>query len=120
MSIDWLKVARDVLMVLVIGVAGTVVLSALLPGLSQLALAASMLAVGFCISGCLTREGRLRHLLLVALGVWALRLVLGVITGAAKVESMLIGIVIVMASMGVGAVAATLVAPPRKPASPEA
>lgn len=102
MKLNWLIVLRDVLMVLVIGTFGTLLLKFLVHGLGELALAVVMLSVGFCISGCLVREGRFKHLLVVALGVWLLRLGMGLISRPDYAPSMLIGLVIVFVAMLVG------------------
>ena len=89
MKIDWFIVARDVLMILVllfVVMAGT--MSTVPITFSTAAtLVFLCLTLGFCIAGCLKREGRFAHLAIVAVGVWLLASVVnsatrGVPTGA--------------------------------------
>ena len=79
MNVDWLRVARDVTMILLVLFALVVAAAMAVGGLRITgALVASFLALtaGFCVSGCLTPRGRFSHLAVVAVGVWLLGTVL--------------------------------------------
>jgi hypothetical protein len=74
MKIDWVVVLRDVLIVLVVSGLGLFMVNAALSGGgSEGALTIVrivLMGVGFCISGCLVKQTRFRHLGIVAIGVW--------------------------------------------------
>jgi hypothetical protein len=78
LKFDWIRVLRDVLMVVVPASLATAGFGTLMVGLPVWTLYAVMLAVltgGFAVSGCLAGEGRFRHLAIVALGVWLVTVV---------------------------------------------
>ena len=141
MKFNWLTVLRDVLMVLVIGTFGTLLVDFLVggtPGLpvgaprlgdpgglqgeavlpGQVFLMIFMLTVGFCISGCLARQGRFKHLAVVALGVWLLRLAEGVIRRPDYIPSMVLGLGIVLVAMLVGGLLSLAIVRPGDAAAP--
>ncbi|MDJ0850780.1 MAG: hypothetical protein QNK04_20610 [Myxococcota bacterium] len=72
MKIDWFLVARDVLGILVllfVVMAGTLT-TVQITFTTAVTLAFFCLTAGFCVAGCLKREGRFAHLAVVAAGVW--------------------------------------------------
>jgi hypothetical protein len=57
--------------------------------------------VGFCISGCLAKSNRWKHLNLVALGVWLVGLI-NVIVMPITIVSWFFGIIFIYTMMGIG------------------
>jgi len=83
MKIDWRSVLRDALGVLLLGFLGGWAgagLSGDPNGGVPTALAVVMMTVGFCVSGCLAKRARFKHLTLVAVGVWLIGTILKVIS----------------------------------------
>jgi hypothetical protein len=77
MKVDWRIVARDALIVLLILWVGNYALAAVMGDTTGTAAGLAkvvVMAVGFCISGCLfkAREGRVKHIALVALVAWGI------------------------------------------------
>lgn len=120
MKIDWLAVLRDTLIVTVLGTFGTLGVSLATGGLtarSQLITAFVMLSAGFALSGCLAGAGRFKHLPGVAVGVWVLRLIDGLIRESDRMAGITVGIVFVLVAMLVGgAVSLAIVKPGAKTA----
>jgi hypothetical protein len=81
MKIEWRIVLRDALAVLLLGFLGALFGGAL-GGEENLAFQAPLvivlMAAGFCVSGCLVKQARLKHLVLVAICV----LLIGTIANA--------------------------------------
>jgi hypothetical protein len=73
MKIEWRTVLRDALGVLLLGFLGALVGGAL-GGEANVSFQAPsaivLMAAGFCVSGCLVKRARFKHLVLVAIGVW--------------------------------------------------
>jgi hypothetical protein len=73
MRIRWLRVLRDVIIVIVLRYVGAFIV-ALIQGMvtTESLFVSSLLlgTLGFCLCGCLTIENRWKHLFIVALGVW--------------------------------------------------
>jgi hypothetical protein len=72
MKIDWRAVLRDALGVLLLGFLGGLLGGVLGGGASGGVQAVSVIVLmtaGFCVSGCLAKRARFKHLALVALGV---------------------------------------------------
>ena len=112
MKINWFAVARDVLMVHVLVLVGTLALTALatlltdgITGGTQLLISMVLMAGAFCLSGCLAGPSRFKHLPLVALGVWLVRVADGLIRQAENLPGMVVGIVVVLVAMLVGGAA---------------
>ena len=113
----WGIVIRDVLIIFVLTAVGGFLIgffsaqagisaSVALVGMSNIATS----VIGFAISGALTRADRLRHLLVVALGVWLLSLV-NLAIGVSVVQWILGGLVILLACGIGGGIAALLFRP---------
>jgi hypothetical protein len=81
MKIGWRTVLRDALAVLLLGFLGALVGGAL-GGEENAGFQAPsvivLMAAGFCVSGCLVKGARFKHLVFVAIGVW----LIGTITSA--------------------------------------
>lgn len=83
MKFDWVVISRDALIVLLLGTVGLFA-GSLLSGTSRAGVGIGALlglSAGFCLSGCLARRERLKHLAGVAVAAWlvgsGLNLVLG-------------------------------------------
>jgi hypothetical protein len=90
MKLDWFKVVRDVLMVLVLLFVLVAGAARAMDGLPlNLAFGASFIAMtlGFALSGCLSPSSRLSHLLVVALGVWVIGTLLNLVTRGFPIEA---------------------------------
>jgi len=90
MKVDWLTVARDVLLILVLLFLIVVGLARAVGGLDlNAAFWVSFLAmtIGFVVTGCLSPKARFSHLPFVAVGVWLLGTVLNAITRGFPIEA---------------------------------
>lgn len=125
MRIDWFIVARDVLMILVllfVVMAATVTTVQGIPVNAFVAIVFLCLSLGFCLSGCLKREGRFLHLAIVGVGVWLLGSILNSATRGFPLEMWLkLGAVAVLPIAGAllvgGAVSLAIVRTPGPPAA---
>ena len=74
MKINWLRVVRDVAILLVLiaigGFVGAFGILDLSPWASRVCAGTTFGTLGFCLSGCLTPKNRWKHLLVVALVLW--------------------------------------------------
>ena len=57
--------------------------------------------VGFCISGCLAKSNRWKHLCIVALGVWLVSLI-NVLAASITLLSWFLGVILIYIMMGIG------------------
>jgi hypothetical protein len=87
MKIDWRIVLRDALGVLLLGFLGGLIGGAF-DGDSgrgvQTTLAIVTMTAGFCVSGCLAKQARFKHLALVAVGVWLIGTIVGLFSGEGR------------------------------------
>jgi hypothetical protein len=83
MRIDWRVVLRDALGVLLLGFLGALVGGALgedpKAGIRAV-LVIVMMTAGFCVSACLAKQARFKHILLVAVGVWLIGTIVSAIS----------------------------------------
>ena len=123
MKINWFTILRDALIVSVLGSFGTLAVSFAMGGLSvrsQLVTAFVMLSAGFAISGVLAGGSRFKQLPLVALGVWVLRLVEGLVRQSEHMAGITVGIVFVLVAMLLGGAVSLAIAKPGAAPSPPA
>ena len=125
MKIDWRSVLRDALAVLLLGFLGGFVGDAIGGDVSRgirTASAIVMMTAGFCLSGCLAKRARFKHLTLVAVGVWLIGTIVGAISADGSLVWSLGDLVLVVVAMLLGGlVSFAIVRPPpaaEPPASP--
>lgn len=121
MKTDWIRVLRDVLIVVVLGALGTLGFTVLLvgqPAWTQYILAFVMLTAGFTISGSLKGAGRVRHLALVALGVWLVNVVDSLREPERLPANLFQGLVVVIVSVLVGGAISFVVKRPAPSSAP--
>jgi hypothetical protein len=125
MKIDWRSVLRDALGVLLLGFLGEWVVGAVGDDPSGGILAVSavvLMAAGFCVSGCLVKQARFKHLTLVAVGAWLIGTSVNAISqGGSFVPSLRVLVLVVVAMLLGGLVSFAIVRPPpaaEPPASP--
>jgi hypothetical protein len=80
-KVKWLRVVRDVIMLLVLMVVGTVLVVIAMYDAEAtdgvwLLIMLALLTGGFCFSGCLTPKHRWKHLLCVGIGWWLTSIIL--------------------------------------------
>jgi hypothetical protein len=120
MKTDWRAVLRDALAVLLAGFLGGVI-GRKIGGESNLGIlmlfVVILMTAGFCVSGCLAKQARFRHLTLVAAGVWLISTIArAVSTGGTFVWSMTdVGLIVAAMLLG-GLVSLAIVKTP--PAAP--
>ncbi|MBW1687748.1 MAG: hypothetical protein JRS35_22150 [Deltaproteobacteria bacterium] len=125
MKIDWRSVLRDALAVLLLGFLGGWVGAAIGGDASRgirIASTIVMMTAGFCLSGCLAKRARFKHLTLVAVGVWLIGTIVSAISadGSFVLSLSDIGWIAVAMLLG-GLVSLAIVRPPpaaEPPASP--
>ena len=105
MKIDWKSVLRDALGVLLLGFLGGLVGDAIGGDASRGIRAAStivMMATGFCLSGCLAKRARFKHLTLVAVGVWLIGTIVSAISACGSFVWSLGDLALVVVAMLLG------------------
>ena len=125
MKIDWRSVLRDALAVLLLGFLGGWVGAAIGGDASRgirIASTIVMMTAGFCLSGCLAKRARFKHLTLVAVGVWLIGTIVSAISadGSFVLSLSDIGWIVVAMLLG-GLVSLAIVRSPpaaEPPASP--
>jgi len=120
MKIDWIIVLRDALGVLLLGFFGRLVGGSTGGEASEAPHAVYVIVLmtaGFCVSGCLAKRARFKHLVLVAVGVWLVGTIVSAFsTGGLHILS-LGGIALIAAAMLLGGlISLVIVKPP--PAAP--
>ena len=124
MKIEWRSVLRDALGVLLIGFLGGWVGGALGGEAHGGFRAVSMIVLmtaGFCVSGCLAKQARFKHLALVAAGVWLITPIVSAISpGRSFVLSLADLALIAVAMLLGGLISRAIVKPPPAPAPPAA
>jgi hypothetical protein len=116
MKIDWRSVLRDALAVLLLGFLGGFIGAAIGGDASKGMRTASVLVTmtaGFCVSGCLAKQARFKHLALVAVGVWLIGTIVGAIsTGGSFVWSLGDLALVLVAMLLGGLISCAIVRPP--------
>lgn len=123
MKIEWIRVLRDVLMVVVLATLGTVGFGYLMVGQpvwTQYAAMLVILSAGFAVSGSLAGEGRFRHLAIVALGVWLVNVVDSLQQPERLPANIIQGFIAVGFAMGVGWAISLAIKRPAPPPAPPA
>jgi hypothetical protein len=123
MKIDWRTVLRDALGVLLLGSLGGWaggVLSGDPNGDVPTVSAVVLMTVGFCVSGCLAKQSRFKHLALVAVGVWLIGTILRVISPGESFVLSLAALVQVFVAMLLGGLVSLAIVKPPPPAPPPA
>jgi hypothetical protein len=123
MKIDWRTVLRDALGVLLLGSLGGWaggVLSGDPNGDVPTVSAVVLMTVGFCVSGCLAKQARFKHLALVAVGVWLIGTILRVISPGESFVLSLAALVQVFVAMLLGGLVSLAIVKPPPPAPPPA
>jgi hypothetical protein len=120
MRIDWRAVLRDALGVLLLGFLGGLVGGAIGGDSNEGTRAVSVIVLmtaGFCVSGCLAKQARFKHLALVAAGVWVIGTVVSAASAGGSFVFSLSDIGLVAAAMLLGGlISLAIVKPP--PAAP--
>jgi hypothetical protein len=78
------------------------------------------MTVGFCVSGCLAKQSRFKHLALVAVGVWLIGTILRVISPGESFVLSLAALVQVFVAMLLGGLVSLAIVKPPPPAPPPA
>ena len=124
MKIDWRSVLRDALGVLLLGFLGQLVTVAIVGDVSRGIRTASvlvMMTAGFCLSGCLAKQARFRHLSLVAVGVWLIGTIVSAISADGSLIWSLGDLALVLVAMLLGGlISLAVVKPPPVPVPPAA
>ena len=120
MKIDWRTVLREALGVLLLGFLGGLVGGAIggdsSPGIRPV-VAIVLMSAGFCVSGCLARRARFKHLALVAACVWLIGTIVSTISAGGSFVLSLSDIGLIAAAMLLGGVISLAIvrAPPAPP-----
>ena len=119
MKIDWRVVLRDALGVLLLGFLGGLVGGALGGDSSRGIQPTSvivMMTAGFCVSGCLAKQARFKHLALVATGVWLIGTIVSAISAGGSFVWSLGNLALIVAAMLLGGlISLAIVKPPPAP-----
>jgi hypothetical protein len=121
MKIDWRAVLRDALGVLLLGFLGVLIGKAIgsdSGGGIRITSAIVMMTAGFCVSGCLAKQARFKHLALVAVAVWLIGMIVSAVSADWSFVLSLSDIALIAASMLLGGlISLAIVKPP--PAAPQ-
>ena len=124
MKIEWRIVLRDALGVLLIGFLGGWVGGALggeAHGGFQAVSVIVLMTAGFCVSGCLAKRARFKHLSLVAVGVWLIGTIVSAISADGSLIWSLGDLALVLVAMLLGGlISLAVVKPPPVPVPPAA
>ena len=124
MKINWRSVLRDALGVLLLGFLGQLVTVAIVGDVSRGIRTASvfvMMMAGFCLSGCLAKQARFKHLSLVAVGVWLIGTIVSAISADGSLIWSLGDLALVLVAMLLGGlISLAVVKPPPVPVPPAA
>jgi hypothetical protein len=124
MKIEWRTVLRDALAVLLLGFLGALFGGALggeANGGLQAPSVIVLMAGGFCVSGCLAKRARFKHLVLVAVAVWLIgKIASAISTGAFSLLPLndLVGIFVAMLLGGLISLAIVRSPPSAEPPAP--
>jgi hypothetical protein len=125
MKIDWRSVLRDVLGVLLLWFLGGLVGRAIggeANGGFQAVSVIVLMTAGFCVSGCLAKRARFKHLALVAVGVWLISTIVAASSAGGPFVWSLGDFALIVAAMLLGGlISLAIVRPPpaaEPPASP--
>jgi hypothetical protein len=123
MKIEWRSVLRDALGVLLIGSLGGWAGGALSDepnGAVPSASAVVLMTVGFCVSGCLAKQARFKHLALVAMGVWLIGTILKLISPDGSLVQLLAALPQIFLAMLLGGLVSLAIVRPPPAAEPPA
>jgi len=105
MKMDWRSVLRDALGVLLLGFLGGLIGDAISGDASRGIRTVStivLMTAGFCLSGCLAKRARFKHLALVAVGVWVIGTIVSAVSADGSFILSLGDLVLVVVAMLVG------------------
>jgi len=123
MKIDWRTVLRNALAVLLLVFLGGWVGGAIggdADGAIRTVLAVVMMTAGFCVSGCLAKQARFKHLSLVAAAVWLIGTIANVISSGGSFIVSLGDLVLVAVAMLLGGLISLAIVKPSAAAPPPA
>ena len=123
MKIDWRSVLRDALGVLLLGFLGGLIGDAISGDASRGIRTVStivLMTAGFCLSGCLAKRARFKHLALVAVGVWLIGTIVSAISAGGSLVWSLGDLALVLVAMLLGGLISLAIVRPPPAAEPPA